>query len=132
MNTDPIADYLTRIRNANSAGHKVVSIPASNVKKEITKILFDQGYILSYKFEDDTNQGNIKIALKYNSYSKEPVIKKLKKISKPGLRKYSDSLSLPRVLNGLGIAIVSTSKGLMTGKKAKQSNVGGEILCYVH
>ena len=92
----------------------------------------DQGYILSYKFEDDTNQGNIKIALKYNSYSKEPVIKKLERISKPGLRKYSDSLSLPRVLNGLGIAIVSTSKGLMTGKKAKQSNVGGEILCYVH
>ena len=132
MNTDPIADYLTRIRNANSAGHKVVSIPASNVKKEITKILFDQGYILSYKFEDDTTQGSIKIALKYNSYTKEPVIKKLEGISKPGLRKYSDSISLPRVLNGLGIAIVSTSKGLMTGKKAKQSNVGGEILCYVH
>ena len=132
MNTDPIADYLTRIRNANSAGHKVVSIPASNVKKEITKILFDQGYILSYKFEDDTAQGSIKIALKYNSYSKEPVIKRLERISKPGLREYSDSVSLPRVLNGLGIAIVSTSKGLMTGKKAKQSNVGGEILCYVH
>ena len=132
MNTDPIADYLTRIRNANSAGHKVVSIPASNLKKEITKILFDQGYILSYKFEDDSNQGSIKIALKYDSYSKEPVIKKLERISKPGLRKYSDSESLPRVLNGLGIAIVSTSKGLMTGKKAKQSNVGGEILCYVH
>ena len=132
MNTDPIADYLTRIRNANSAGHKVVSIPASNVKKEITKILFDQGYILSYKFEDDSNQGSIKIALKYDSYTNEPVIKKLERISKPGLRKYSDSESLPRVLNGLGIAIVSTSKGLMTGKKAKQSNVGGEILCYVH
>jgi small subunit ribosomal protein S8 len=132
MNTDPIADYLTRIRNANSAGHKVVSIPASNLKKEITKILFDQGYILSYKFEDDSTQGSIKIALKYDSYTKEPVIKKLERISKPGLRKYSDSESLPRVLNGLGIAIVSTSKGLMTGKKAKQSNVGGEILCYVH
>lgn len=132
MNTDPIADYLTRIRNANSAGLKVVSIPASNLKKEITKILFDQGYILSYKFEDDSNQGSIKIALKYDSYTKEPVIKKLERISKPGLRKYSDSESLPRVLNGLGIAIVSTSKGLMTGKKAKQSNVGGEILCYVH
>jgi len=132
MNTDPIADYLTRIRNANSAGHKVVSIPASNLKKEITKILFDQGYILSYKFEDDSNQGSIKIALKYDSYTKEPVIKKLERISKPGLRKYSDSESLPRVLNGLGIAIVSTSKGLMTGKKAKQSNVGGEILCYIH
>ena len=132
MNTDPIADYLTRIRNANSAGHKVVSIPASNVKKEITKILFDQGYILSYKFEDNTIQGSIKIALKYDSFTKEPVIKKLERVSKPGLRKYSDSESLPRVLNGLGIAIVSTSKGLMTGKKAKQSNVGGEILCYVH
>ena len=132
MKTDPIADYLTRIRNANSAGHKVVSIPASNLKKEITKILFDQGYILSYKFEDDSTQGSIKIALKYDSYTKEPVIKKLERISKPGLRKYSDSESLPRVLNGLGIAIVSTSKGLMTGKKAKQSNVGGEILCYVH
>ena len=132
MNTDPIADYLTRIRNANSAGHKVVSIPASNLKKEITKILFDQGYILSYKFEDDSTQGSIKIAVKYDSYTKEPVIKKLERISKPGLRKYSDSESLPRVLNGLGIAIVSTSKGLMTGKKAKQSNVGGEILCYVH
>ena len=132
MNTDPIADYLTRIRNANSAGHKVVSIPASNVKKEITKILFDQGYILSYKFENDTTQGSIKIALKYDSYTKEPVIKKLERISKPGLRKYSDSIDLPRVLNGLGTAIVSTSKGRMTGKKAKQSNVGGEILCYVH
>ena len=132
MNTDPIADYLTRIRNANSAGHKVVSIPASNVKKEITKILFEQGYILSYKFEDDSTQGSIKIALKYNSYTKEPVIKKLERISKPGLRKYSGSVSLPRVLNGLGIAIVSTSNGLMTEKKAKQSNVGGEILCYVH
>ena len=132
MNTDPIADYLTRIRNANSAGHKVVSIPASNVKKEITKILFDQGYILSYKFEDNTIQGSIKIALKYDSFTKEPVIKKLERVSKPGLRRYSDSESLPRVLNGLGIAIVSTSKGLMTGKKAKQSNVGGEVLCYVH
>jgi small subunit ribosomal protein S8 len=132
MNTDPIADYLTRIRNANSAGHKVVSIPASNIKKEITKILFDQGYILSYKFEDNSTQGSIKIALKYDSYTKEPVIKKLERISKPGLRKYSDSVSIPRVLNGLGTAIVSTSNGLMTGKKAKQSNVGGEILCYVY
>ena len=132
MNTDPIADYLTRIRNANSAGHKVVVIPSSNVKKEMTKILFDQGYILSYKFEDDSVQGSIKIALKYDSFTKEPVIKKLDRISKPGLRKYSNSKSLPRVLNGLGVAIVSTSKGLMTGKKAKQSNIGGEILCYVH
>ena len=132
MNTDPIAEYLTRIRNANSAGHKVVSIPASNIKKEITKILFDQGYILSYKFEDNSTQGSIKIALKYDSYTKEPVIKRLERISKPGLRKYSDSVSIPRVLNGLGTAIVSTSNGLMTGKKAKQSNVGGEILCYVY
>jgi small subunit ribosomal protein S8 len=132
MNTDTIADYLTRIRNANSAGHKVVVIPSSNVKKEMTKILFDQGYILSYKFEDDSVQGSIKIALKYDSFTKEPVIKKLDRISKPGLRKYSNSKSLPRVLNGLGVSIVSTSKGLMTGKKAKQSNIGGEILCYVH
>ena len=132
MNTDPIADYLTRIRNANSAGHKVVVIPSYNVKKEMTKILFDQGYILSYKFEEDSVQGTIKIALKYDSFTKDPVIKKLDRISKPGLRKYSRSESLPRVLNGLGIAIVSTSKGLMTGKKAKQSNIGGEILCYVH
>ena len=132
MVTDPIADYLTRIRNANSAGHKVVVIPSSNVKKEMTKILFDQGYILSYKFEEDSVQGTIKIALKYDSFTKDPVIKKLDRISKPGLRKYSRSESLPRVLNGLGIAIVSTSKGLMTGKKAKQSNIGGEILCYVH
>ena len=132
MNTDPIADYLTRIRNANSAGHKVVVIPSSNVKKEMTKILFDQGYLLSYKFEDNSVQGTIKIALKYDSFTKAPVIKKLDRISKPGLRKYSNSESLPRVLNGLGVAIVSTSKGLMTGKKAKQSNIGGEVLCYVY
>ena len=132
MNTDPIADYLTRIRNANSAGHKVVSIPASNVKKEITKILFDQGYILSYKFEDNTTQGSIKIALKYDSFTKEPVIKKLERVSKPGLRKYTNSQGIPRVLNGLGINIVSTSKGLMTGKKAKSENLGGEIICNVY
>ena len=132
MNTDPIADYLTRIRNANSAGHKVVSIPSSNLKKEMTKILFDQGYILSYKFDDSSVQGSIKIALKYDSYTKDPVITKLQRISTPGLRKYSDSNGLPRVLNGLGISIVSTSKGLMTGKKAKQSNLGGEVLCYVY
>jgi small subunit ribosomal protein S8 len=130
MNTDPIADYLTRIRNANSAGHKVVSIPASNLKKEITKILFDQGYILSYKFEDNSTQGSIKIALKYDSYTKEPVIKKLERISKPGLRKYSDSESLPRVLNGLGIAIVSTSKGLMTGKKAFRKSANSRKYCW--
>ena len=132
MNTDPIADYLTRIRNANSAGHKVVSIPASNVKKEITKILFDQGYILSYKFENDTTQGSIKIALKYDSYTKEPVIKKLERISKPGLRKYCGADNLPRVLNGLGIAILSTSKGVITDKEARTQKVGGEILCYVY
>lgn len=132
MNTDPIADYLTRIRNANSAGHKVVVIPSSNLKKELTKILFDQGYILSYKFDETTVQGSIKIALKYDSYTKIPVIKKLQRISKPGLRKYTGSSEVPRVLNGLGIAIVSTSKGLMTGKKAKQSNLGGEVLCYVY
>ena len=132
MNTDPIADYLTRIRNANSAQHRVVEIPASKVKKEITKILFDQGYILSYKFEDNTKQGSIKIALKYDKLTKEPVIKELQRISKPGLRKYAGSNEIPRILNGLGIAIVSTSHGVMTGKKAKQENVGGEVLCYVY
>ena len=133
MYTDPIADYLTRIRNANAAGHRVVDIPASKLKKEITKILFDQGYILSYKFEDTTNhQGNIKIALKYDKLTKEPVIKALQRISTPGLRQYSGSTSLPRVLNGLGVAIVSTSKGVMTGKQAKKENVGGELICYVY
>lgn len=132
MNTDPIADYLTRIRNAMSAGHRVVEIPASNLKKEITKILFDQGYILSYKFDDSSVQGTIKIALKYTKDTKEPVIKKLQRISKPGLRKYVSSTELPRILNGLGIAIVSTSHGVMTGKQAKKENVGGEVLCYVY
>ncbi len=132
MNTDPIADYLTRIRNANSAQHRVVEIPASKVKKEITKILFDQGYILSYKFEDNTVQGTIKIALKYDKMTKEPVIKKLQRISKPGLRKYAGSSDIPRILNGLGVAIVSTSHGVMTGKQARQDNVGGEVLCYVY
>jgi len=133
MYTDPIADYLTRIRNANFAGHRVVDIPASNLKKEITKILFDQGYILSYKFEDtDNNQGSIKIALKYDSLTKEPVIKALQRISTPGLRQYTGSDSLPRILNGLGVAIVSTSKGVMTGKQATRENVGGELICYVY
>ncbi|MCB7481212.1 MULTISPECIES: 30S ribosomal protein S8 [Christiangramia] len=132
MNTDPIADYLTRIRNANAANHRVVEIPASNVKKEITKILFDQGYILSYKFEDTTAQGTIKIALKYDKLTKEPVIKKIQRISKPGLRKYAGSTEIPRILNGLGIAIVSTSHGVMTGKQAKADKVGGEVLCYVY
>ena len=133
MFTDPIADYLTRIRNGNMAGHRVVEIPASNLKKEITKILFDQGYILSYKFEENkNNQGNIKIALKYDKNTKEPVIRKIERISKPGLRKYSSSDRIPRILNGLGISIVSTSKGVMTGKKASKENVGGEIICYVY
>jgi small subunit ribosomal protein S8 len=132
MNTDPIADYLTRVRNAVSAGKRVVEIPASGLKKEITKILFDQGFILSYKFLDDTVQGTIKIALKYDKITKEPVIKKLQRISTPGLRKYSSSADLPRVLNGLGIAIVSTSKGVMTNKQAQTENVGGEVLCYVY
>ena len=132
MNTDPIADYLTRVRNAIRANHKVVSIPASNLKKEITKILFDQRYILSYKFEDDTAQGSIKIALKYTKENNESVITNISRISKPGLRKYSSSTDLPRVLNGLGIAIVSTSKGVMTAKQAKTENVGGEVICYVN
>ena len=133
MYTDPISDYLTRIRNANSSGHRVVDIPASKIKKEITKILFDQGYILSYKFEDtQNNQGNIKIALKYDRITKEPVIKKLQRISTPGLRQYAASDNLPRILNGLGISIVSTSKGVMTGKQAAKENVGGELICYVY
>ena len=132
MNTDPISDFLTRIRNANRAGHKTVVIPASNVKKEITKILFDQGFILNYKFEDDSVQGSIKIALKYDKLSKVPVIKKLERVSKPGLRKYTNSSSIPRVLNGLGINIISTSKGLMTGKKASSQNLGGEIICNIY
>ncbi|RAV30819.1 30S ribosomal protein S8 [Sinomicrobium soli] len=132
MYTDPIADYLTRIRNASSAGHRVVEIPASNLKKEITKILFDQGYILSYKFEDNAVQGKIKIALKYDKATKEPVIRKIQRVSKPGLRKYAGSSDLPRVLNGLGIAIVSTSHGVMTSKQARNENVGGEVLCYVY
>jgi small subunit ribosomal protein S8 len=133
MFTDPIADYLTRIRNASRAGHRVVEIPASKVKKEITKILFDQGYILSYKFEGDQEvQGTIKIALKYDKLTKEPVIRKIQRISTPGLRQYSGVENLPRILNGLGIAIVSTSHGVMTSKQARQENVGGEVLCYVY
>jgi len=132
MYTDPISDYLTRIRNAVRANHRVVEIPASNLKKDITKILFEQGYILSYKFDDSSVQGTIKIALKYNKETKEPVIKKIQRISKPGLRKYASSNELPRILNGLGIAIVSTSHGVMTGKQAKRENVGGEVLCYVY
>lgn len=133
MNIDPISDFLTRVRNAVKAGHRVVEIPASKVKKEITKILFDQGFILSYKFEDDNGpQGSIKIALKYDKLTKDPVIKKIQRISKPGLRKYASSSEIPRILNGLGIAIVSTSHGVMTGKQAHSENVGGEVLCYVY
>lgn len=132
MNTDPIADYLTRVRNAIAAGHRVVEIPASNLKKEMTKILFDQGYVLSYQFNDKSVQGSIKIALKYDRNTKESVIRKIQRISTPGLRKYVSAKEMPRVLNGLGIAIVSTSKGVMTNKQARQENVGGEILCYVY
>lgn len=132
MNTDPIADFLTRIRNANSAGLRTVIIPSSKIKKEITKILFDQGFILNYQFINDNVQGSIKIALKYNPISKEPVIKKIERVSKPGLRRYSPGSEIPRVLNGLGVNIVSTSKGLMTGKKAKRENLGGEIICNVY
>lgn len=132
MYTDPIADFLTRVRNAIAANHRVVEVPASKLKKEMTKILFDQGYILSYQFNDDKVQGTIKIALKYDKISKESVIRKIQRISTPGLRKYVASKEMPRVLNGLGIAIVSTSKGVMTNKKARQENVGGEVLCYVY
>jgi len=132
MNTDPVADYSTRLRNANQAGLKTVEIPSSNIKKEITKILVDQGFILNYKIIDDNLQGIIKIALKYDKITSEPVIKNLQRVSKPGLRKYSNSKTIPRVLNGLGISIVSTSKGLMTGKKAKSENLGGEIICNVY
>ena len=131
--TDPIADYLTRLRNAIRANHRVVDIPASNLKKEITKILFEKGYILNYKFEDENGpQGNIKIALKYDSVTKTSAIKDLKRISKPGLRKYRGADELPRVLNGLGVAILSTSSGVMTDKEARQQKVGGEVLCYVY
>tara|TARA_B100001287_G_scaffold40104_1_gene29304 strand:+ start:12317 stop:12715 length:399 start_codon:yes stop_codon:yes gene_type:complete len=131
MVTDPISDYLTRLRNAISAKHKVVQIPASNIKEEITKILLEQGFILNYKLIEDNKQNTIKIALKYNSTTKEPAIRNLIRISKPGLRKYSGVDSMPRVLNGLGVAIVSTSKGLVTDKDARKQNVGGEVLCYV-
>ena len=126
--TDPIADYLTRIRNAVMAGHKIVEVPGSNLKREITKVLFEKGYILNYKFEDIGYQGNIKIALKYHPVTKVSAIKKLERISRPGLRKYVDTTSIPRVLNGLGIAILSTNKGVMTDKEARQENVGGEVL----
>ena len=130
--TDPIADYLTRIRNAVMAKHKVVDIPASNMKKDMTRILFDKGYILNFKFEDEGPQGSIKIALKYNAETKVNAIKSIQRISKPGLRKYVDKNHLPRVLNGLGVAILSTSQGLMTDKEARSLNIGGEVLCFVY
>ena len=130
--TDPISDYVTRIRNAIMAKHKIVEIPASNLKKDITRILFDKGYILNYKFEDDKVQSKIKIALKYHPESKLPAIKTLERISRPGLRKYVDKKKVPRVLNGMGIAIISTSKGVMTDKEARVQNIGGEVLCYVY
>jgi small subunit ribosomal protein S8 len=132
MNTDPIADYLTRLRNAIKANHRVVEIPSSKIKKEITKVLYDKGYIQSYRFDDSSVQGTIKIALKYNPATKQSAIVNLTRVSKPGLRKYSHVENLPRVLNGLGIAILSTSKGVITEKEARNQNVGGEVLCYVY
>ena len=130
--TDPIADYLTRLRNAIKAKHRIVEIPASNLKKELTKVLHEKGYIQNYKCVDSAVQGTIKRALKYNPLSKQSAIVKLERISKPGLRKYTGAESMPRVLNGLGIAILSTSKGIITDKEAKQLNIGGEVLCYVY
>ncbi len=130
---DPIADFLTRVRNAIKAKHRIVVVPASNIKKEITKVLYDQGFIQNYKFEDDSSaQGEIKIALKYNPETKSSAITKLERISTPGLRKYAKADDMPRVLNGLGVAILSTSKGVMTNKQARQEHIGGEVLCYVY
>ena len=130
--TDPIADYLTRVRNAVMARHKVVEVPASNLKKEMTKILYDKGFILNYKIMEDGKQGLIKMALKYDPATREPAIQKLKRVSSPGLRKYTGYRNVPRVLNGLGVAIISTSKGVMTDKEARNEQVGGEVLCYVY
>jgi small subunit ribosomal protein S8 len=132
MYTDPIADFLTRVRNAQMAQHKVVEIPASNLKKELTKILFEKGYILNYKFDDSGVQGSIKIALKYHPKTKRPAITEIQRVSKPGLRKYAGADTLPRVMNGLGISILSTSQGVMTDKEARHKNIGGEILCFVY
>jgi small subunit ribosomal protein S8 len=133
MVTDPIADYLTRVRNAQLAGHRMVEIPASGLKKRITEILYEKGYILKYKFDDvEGNQGVIKIALKYDHASKTPAIRELVRISRPGLRKYKPADELPRVINGLGVAIISTSKGVMTDKEARTQKVGGEVLCYIY
>jgi small subunit ribosomal protein S8 len=131
MITDPIADFLTRVRNAVNAKHRIVEVPASNVKKAITKILFEKGYILNYKFEDEGPQGTIKIALKYHPVTKQPAIVSIDRVSRPGLRQYADSENLPRVMNGLGIAIISTSRGIMTDKEARNLHIGGEVLCYV-
>ena len=131
MITDPIADFLTRVRNAVNAKHRIVEVPASNVKKAITKILFEKGYILNYKFEEEGPQGTIKIALKYHPVTKQPAIMNIDRISRPGLRQYADSENLPRVMNGLGIAIISTSRGIMTDKEARNLHIGGEVLCYV-
>ena len=130
--TDPIADYLTRIRNAIMAKHRVVEVPASNIIRDITRILYDKGYILNFKFEDKGPQGNVKIALKYHAGSKHPAIKHIERISRPGLRRYAGKDNLPRVLNGLGIAVLSTSQGVMTDKEAREKNIGGEVLCYVY
>ena len=130
--TDPIADYLTRLRNAIQAKHKVVEIPSSNLKKEITKILFDKGYILNFKFVEEGPQGTIKIALKYDPQTKVSAIQSLKRVSRPGLRKYTGYKDMPRVINGLGIAVISTSKGVMTDKEAADLKIGGEVLCYVY
>lgn len=131
MVTDPIADFLTRVRNAQMAGHRLVEIPASNLKKRITEILYEQGYILKYKFEDDNKQGLIKIALKYDPSTKQPAIRNLERISRPGLRQYAKPADMKRVINGLGVAIISTSKGVLTDKQAKAQNVGGEVLCFM-
>ncbi|MEY3821251.1 MAG: 30S ribosomal protein S8 [Bacteroidota bacterium] len=132
MVTDPIADFLTRIRNAQMAGHRMVEIPASNLKKRMTEILYNQGYVLKYKFEEDNKQGVIKIALKYDENTKQPAIRTLERISRPGLRQYAKPAEIKRVINGLGIAILSTSKGVLTDKQAKAANVGGEVLCYIY
>ena len=132
MNTDPISDYLTRIRNAVMANHRVVEIPASKMKMDITRILFDKGYILNYKMEEDNKQGMIKIALKYHPETTTNAIKHLERVSRPGLRRYSNAAELPRVLNGLGIAIISTSQGVITDKEARAKNIGGEVICYVY
>lgn len=131
MITDPIADFLTRVRNAVNAKHRIVEVPASNTKKAITKILFEKGYILNYKFVEEGPQGTIKIALKYHPVTKQPAIVSIDRVSRPGLRQYADAENLPRVINGLGIAIISTSRGIMTDKEARQLHIGGEVLCYV-